>query len=228
MRINAVRVLAAYAGLLTIGLAATAMIAAAPRHASFQEIDVQRINVREPDGRLRMVLSDHSRFPGAIVRGRETPFARESAGMIFYNDEATENGGLIISGARGADGKVASVGHLSFDQYEQDQVVNLQQQEDGGVRRAGLTISDRPDTAMNVAAGVALRAHPAALERALDAGEFGRPRAFFGKEEDRSSQMVLRDAAGRARLRLSVAANGAAKIAFLNAQGQVTKTIAPD
>lgn len=228
MGIDATRLLAAYAGLLTLGLAATVLIAAAPRRATFDEINVQRINLREPDGRLRMVLSDRARFPGAIVRGRETPFARGSAGMIFYNDEATENGGLLISGVRRSDGKVSSVGHLSFDQYEQDQVVNLQQEEDDGVRRAGLTISDRPDAALNIAAGLKLRADPAALKHAIDAGKFGQPRAFFGKAADRSSQLVLRDAAGRARLQLSVSAAGVAKIAFLNAQGQVTKTVEPE
>lgn len=148
--------------------------------------------------------------------------------MIFYNDEATENGGLIISGARQADGRVSSVGHLSFDQYEQDQVVNLQQEEDGGMRRAGLTLSDRPDAPLDVAGGVKLRANPVALKRALDAGMFGRPRAFFGKAEDRSSQLVLRDAAGRPRLQLSVSEFGVARIEFLDAKGGVTKTVAAE
>lgn len=225
MRIEANRLLAGYAGLLTVGLAAAGVMAAAPRKVSFDEIDVQRINVREPDGRLRLVLSNQSRFPGAIVRGKETPFTRDSAGMIFYNDEATENGGLIVSGARQADGRIASVGHLSFDQYEQDQVVNLQQEEDGGVRRAGLTISDRPETSMDLAGGLKLRSDPAALKRALESGAFGQPRAFFGKAEDRSSQLVLRDARGRARLRLTVSATGEAEIAFLNTEGKVTRTL---
>ena len=38
-----------------------------PSKASFQEIDVQRINVREPDGTLRMVVFSKAAAPGAPV-----------------------------------------------------------------------------------------------------------------------------------------------------------------
>jgi hypothetical protein len=62
--------------------------------------NVQRINVVEPDGTLRLVLSNHSRLPGVIVRGKERPFARPQAGMLFYNDEGTENGGLVFGAAQ--------------------------------------------------------------------------------------------------------------------------------
>lgn len=41
------------------------------RPATFEEIDVQRINLREPDGTLRMVVSNRTRFPGGMVKGRE-------------------------------------------------------------------------------------------------------------------------------------------------------------
>lgn len=78
MRIDATRLLVAYAGVLTLGLAATAVIAAAPRRAAFDVIDVQRINIREPDGRLRMVLSNRANFPGAIVEA-ERHLSREPA-----------------------------------------------------------------------------------------------------------------------------------------------------
>ncbi|PXA05828.1 hypothetical protein DD898_12855, partial [Staphylococcus pseudintermedius] len=84
-------------------------------------IDVQRINVREPDGTLRMVISDQTRFPGLILHGKEYPHPRSRAGMLFYNNEGTEQGGLIFAGKQGADGNVSSGLSLSFDRYEQDQ-----------------------------------------------------------------------------------------------------------
>jgi len=85
----------------------------------FGEIDVQRLNVREADGTLRMVISNRGRLPGVIVRGKENPpVDRPSAGMIFYNDEGTENGGLVFSGHRNANGEVVDSGvSLSFDRY---------------------------------------------------------------------------------------------------------------
>jgi hypothetical protein len=47
--------------------------------------------------------------------------------MLFFNDEGTENGGLIFSGPKNKDGKVIdSGGSLTFDQYEQDQIVQIE------------------------------------------------------------------------------------------------------
>ena len=41
-----------------------------PAKARFVEIDVERINVVEPDGKLRMVISNRPRSIGPIERGR--------------------------------------------------------------------------------------------------------------------------------------------------------------
>jgi hypothetical protein len=50
----------------------------------FEELDVQRLNLVEPDG--------------AIIRGKEHAHTRPDAGLLFFNDEGTEDGGLIFSG----------------------------------------------------------------------------------------------------------------------------------
>lgn len=85
------RYLACYSGLLTLVFAVVVLTGAAQsRVAKFEQIDVQRINVREKDGTLRMVVSGHDTFPGLIVRDKEYPHPRPQAGMLFYNDEGTE------------------------------------------------------------------------------------------------------------------------------------------
>jgi len=84
---------------------------------------------------IRLVISDKSKAPGIIVKGKEYPHPdRKSAGMIFYNDEGTENGGLIFGGDRSEDGTKHSSGHLSFDAYEQDQAMALDSTQSGGER----------------------------------------------------------------------------------------------
>ena len=55
---------------------------AAPPKTVFEELDVQRLEVREPNGRLRLVFVEDARFPGAVLRGRETPFGRAFASCI--------------------------------------------------------------------------------------------------------------------------------------------------
>ena len=68
-------------------------------------IAVKRINIIEPDGTLRMVQSNKAQFPGVIVKAEEHKQDRPFAGMLFFNDEGTENGGLIFNGSKDGGGK---------------------------------------------------------------------------------------------------------------------------
>src|ERR1700691_4592757 len=177
--------------------------AAAERNVtSFTEIDVQRINVREPDGTLRMTISNSATAPGLIFKGQEHPFPnRQAAGILFFNDEGTENGGLLFGGAKKGQ-NVSSGGHLSFDQYEQDQVISLDQTEEHGRRRASLTFFDRPNAPIplelidkaNTPEG------NGEFEQLAATGGLGYARLFIGKTEERDSAVILRDAKGLARL----------------------------
>ena len=71
----------------------------ATQRTRFTEIDVERINSVEPDGKLRMVVSNRARSIGPIYKGK--PFGYPGGtrpGIIFFNDEESENGGLSFSG----------------------------------------------------------------------------------------------------------------------------------
>src|SRR3546814_14606367 len=109
-----------------------------PAKAAFDEIDVKRINIREDDGTIRMIMSNTSRSPGIIMHGkvRPHPSGNRGAGLMFYNNEGSENVGLTFRGQKGPDGKISDDGHLSFDQCEQDQVIQLTQSEYNDQRRA--------------------------------------------------------------------------------------------
>ena len=89
--------------ILTLG--AFRQAAPAAQRGKFTEIDVERVNIVEPDGKLRMVLSNRPRSIGPIYKGK--PFGYEGGtrpGIIFFNDEGTENGGLTFEGKKDADG----------------------------------------------------------------------------------------------------------------------------
>lgn len=200
----------------------------------FKTIDVERINVREPDGTLRMVISNRTSFPGIVVHGKEQPHASrtDAAGMLFFNDEATENGGLIFGGKRDKDGKVSNAGHLSFDQYEQDQVINLEQIEEGDRRSAGLGINDMPTQPIDFAAFARIEAmsnaadKEAAYKKLKEQGALGARRVYVGKANN-DSLLTMSDAQGHKRLVLKVTANGEASIQFLDAEGKVIRTVTP-
>jgi hypothetical protein len=231
------RFLIIYSGMLTAVFAVSMLsgFMAAPKKTSLQELDVQRINLVEPDGTLRMVISDRTRFPGAIIRGKEYPHERASAGMIFFNDEGTENGGLIFSGYKDKDGKVVnSSGSLTFDKYEQDQLVQLVGADDKDGHTAGLVVGDRPDRSIagDLVEMQKIDAMPAAQREALIAartksGYYGSTRIKVMREDDGAARISLRDALGHPRIVMSVTADGSSSLEFLDADGRVLNKLTP-
>ena len=181
---------------LVVGLLTAARSPAKP---AFDEITVHRINVVEPDGTLRMVISDKTMLPGVIIRGKEEHQSdRPQAGMLFYNDEGSENGGLIFSGRKNAKGDVLdSGGSLSFDKYGANQVVQLAGVDDANDHFAGLAVGDESR------------------------------RLWAGRTSNGDSSVLLMDASGHKRLVLRVAPTGQAEIQFLDASGTVVKRVAP-
>jgi hypothetical protein len=206
----------------------------------FDEIDVGRINVREPDGRLRLAISNHARLPDVVVGGKSYPLRGgtgvKSAGLIFFNDEGNEDGGLVWAGSKNARGYQASAA-LTFDQFNQDETVSIEYGDENRQRSAGLAVLDRPDEPIQIFAesAMAIRAMPdgpAKQERArrlqeaaVARGAMPAQRLFAGKRPDKSSIVMLSDRKGRARLRLSVDSLGMARIDFLDDSGHVTRSL---
>jgi hypothetical protein len=236
MKMQTSRMLLVYSAVLTTVLAGVAVTQAVsqPTTQAFDTIDVQRINVREADGTMRMAISNKAQFPGAIFKGKEYPHnsRNDAAGMIIFDDEGTENGGLIWGGATGPDGKVSAFGHLSFDQYMQDQVVVLEQGEHDGHRSAGLSINDMPDAPMDIEALSKIEdmkdgpEKTAIIQKLIASGVGGHHRMFVGKAEG-ASTLSFSDAAGKERLRMTVTPQGAASIEFKDADGKVVRTVTP-
>jgi hypothetical protein len=170
---------------------------------SFDRIQVHRIDVVEPDGTLRMVITNHDQMPGVIVKGKESPKVdRPQAGLLFFNDEGTENGGLIFGGRRDQKGDVVdSGGSLSFDKYGASQIVQLAGVDDKENHFAGLAVNDQ-STRMN-------------------------RRIWVGRQDNGASVVALMDAMGRKRIVMQVAADGSASLDFLGADGHVIKSLVP-
>jgi len=228
---NSHRFLTIYSGVLTLAFALALFTGAAKsRKTSFEEIDVQRINVVEPDGTVKLVLSSKALFPGILYKGKEYPHPnRKTAGILFFNDEGTENGGLIYGGAKDANGKVSSYGHLSFDQYDQDQVFTIDASEEQGNRSVRLSVWDRPD--YSIAELLALQdriknmsedQQKAESSKFFSQHESAHPRLFLGKSDNGSVSLRLNDKQGRERLILEVAPDGSPVVRFLDQNGQET------
>lgn len=203
----------------------------------FTEIDVERINVLEPDGKYRLVISNRPRSIGPIYKGKPFGYAGGTRpGIIFFNDEGTENGGLTFAGKQNADGSVQASTHMSFDQFNQDQVLNLDYAEGATQRQVAITMLDRApndiyefvqrrDSIRNIADTIAR----AAALRALTAPQNGVPlqaqRVFLGRNRQRAAALVLSDPSGRPRLRMTVDSTGAPSLEFLDETGRVVSKL---
>ncbi len=217
-----------------------AAFARTERQQKFDVIDVQRINVLEPDGSYRMVISNRARSIGPIYKGKPFGYPGGSRpGIIFFNDENTENGGLTFEGSRRPDGTFTASTHMSFDQFDQDQVLNLDYSDNKGRRLVGLSVVDRADAdifemvrqrdsimkmADTVARADALRRWAGPRNGVPLAAQ----RLFVGRDPRKEAVVALNDRDGHTRLRLVVDSAGSARVEFLDAAGKVTYTLAGD
>jgi hypothetical protein len=230
-KLNALRAYA-FVSAGTLFLAAIAAFGQPSRPQNLGEINVQRINVVDADGTLRMVLSNKDRMHPGVLDGKTIDRPRPVAGMLFFNDEGDEVGGLTYSG-RERDGQRRATSGIAFDQLKQDQIVALSYSETNGQRTAGLEVWDRAETylselidKLNAANKIEDAAAREAAIRTIRAAAPPAPRrVFVGKNGDRAATVSLADANGRVRLTLTVEPGGDASIAFLDDQGKVVQRL---
>lgn len=100
------------ASLVCLALVTTGLGPSAPERTRFSEIDVERINVVEADGGLRLVISNRERQHPGVVDGVATPRPQgRPPGILFFNHQGNEAGGLLV-GENGGQGHALS---LTFD-----------------------------------------------------------------------------------------------------------------
>jgi len=90
----------------------------------FDEITVHRINIVEPDGTVKMVITNADKFPNGEnkLNGRTlTKSRKKRSGMLYFNEDGIECGGFIYDGQKKTDGHSAGMS-LTYDQYDGDQV----------------------------------------------------------------------------------------------------------
>lgn len=227
-------------GAATMGIAIIAVASLTGAKAPptrFEEITVGRINIEEPDGTKRLVISNRAQFPGAFEKGKEIarPDRTSFAGMLFINDEGTENGGLIQRGKIGPDGKVDAGLSLTFDRFRQDQALQLLHTDRHKYSSTAVMINDVPDPDIasledvrkfgEAAAKLPPEERSAYWKKLAEDGRLMQKRVFLGTTMDKASALILCDSKGKPRMMLMVSAKGEPEIRLLDENGKVTKTL---
>ncbi|HET9408840.1 MAG TPA: hypothetical protein VFO39_16480 [Candidatus Sulfotelmatobacter sp.] len=229
------RFLAIYSGALTIAFAAVVLGGAAMvRSQKFDVITARRINIVEPDGTVRLTISNRANFPGAWNRGKEypRPDRTEAAGMLFMNDEGTEQGGLIWGAGQLPDGSIQNHAHLSFDQYEENQVFAIDAGQEGNNKFSQISIVDQGDFPIEEKrrANVEIEKLPAGEQEAAWQKFFATHRhdvrrVILGRSPDGSVGIRLLDGKGHIRVNMAVEPDGTPTLAFLDETGKVVREL---
>lgn len=207
-----VKILQWYAGILTILVVALAIyVIRGSRAGTVDVLTAHRINIVEPDGSLKLVISNAAQQDPGAVEGKEFAPRPRPAGMIFFNDEGSECGGLVYDGSK----REASF-TLSVDQYRNDQIMQMQYEEDsaGGnrTRAYGVKMWERRDDLnvlriYRVLDSLYQKHDSAALAKAITDLREKHPtveRLYLGKNSDKEFGLFIKDKAGRTRIRIGI------------------------
>lgn len=243
------RLLKAYALLSTVLFTGLIVLAAKgpSKTVKFDEVDAQRINIVENDGKVRLTLSNAERMPGGTMSGVEMksregnrPMVKNgapAAGLVFFNDDGDECGALVYA-SKTVDGKPIANGGLTFDHYRQNEAISLSNVDTSGVSRSGLEVFDQPTVPISAEfarqyEAIQLMKDGPQKDQAMKAlgqqhaAELGwTPRVFVGRMvEGNAAAVVLMDTKARPRIRMAVDASNTPSLQFLDEHGKVTYSL---
>ncbi|QEE48476.1 hypothetical protein FUA48_02460 [Flavobacterium alkalisoli] len=102
-------------------------------------MDAERINIKDKTGKNRIVISNMDNIPPPIINGTIYQRAVRPAGLIFYDKNGDERGGLAIT-----DNETTNLNALSFDYQNADAVgLLVQDNKNDNYFKAGLVINDK-------------------------------------------------------------------------------------
>lgn len=203
----------------------------------FSEIDVERINIVEKDGTVKMIITNMDRFPNgtAKVNGRTINEDRKKrSGVLFYNEDGIESGGLIYDGKKNPNGHSSGLS-LTYDQYDGDQVMQLVTQDfkkgDKRLVSSTLAFNDRPTKESQLKTAELMKELEAlgkqdrsAMQKKFKEYEQqgllgGVPRVMLGKSMSENNGLFLFDDKGQPKAMFYVDKNNNAKLDFFDDKG---------
>ena len=206
----------------------------------FAEIDVERINIVEKDGTVKMVITNVDRFPNGEdkINNRELNVDRKKrSGMLFFNEEGIECGGFIYDGKKLKNGHSSGLS-FTFDQYNGDQVLQLlttdYQQGNKRMVGRGISFNDQPVNQdqsrireimkeLNELKDPKVRdqKYREYKEKGLVGGV---PRMILGNTNEKKNGLFLYDDNGRIRASFSIDKDNQAILNFLDEKGNIVSS----
>jgi hypothetical protein len=204
----------------------------AERNEKFDVITAKRINLIGEDGSLRMVMSNETRQHPGRMNGKDCPKRERPAGMLFFNNEGDECGGMVFAGTH-KDGNINSGFSFTMDNYHDDQVIQLLNDEEyvngkSNIQRGlminefplGSNIDDRNAKFKELEKISNETTRNQKMQELWDK-EGSKKRLFLGRSMSNSSGLFLYDSKGKAKLKIYVDDKGNPKFETLDDKGNV-------
>ncbi|WNH52197.1 hypothetical protein [Stenotrophomonas oahuensis] len=170
-----------------------------------ERITARRIDIVDEKGVIRMTLSGQT--PAPIIDGLQYKRAFNVAGMVLYDDKGSERGGFGTADVNGG------MAVLALDHPAMDAI--------------GWRVSPDGETRFSINQAPPLVREPKLGDRLIP-GVQAPTRIQMVVGADGTPAIALNDKVDRPRLRLTVTEEGYGAIEFLDAQGKVIHTLAPE
>lgn len=104
-----------------------------------KELEVSRIDFKNKSGNNRVVISNEDQMPSPVINGKEYERRIQPAGLIIYDQNGDERGGIAVSENEGT-----NLSAIAFD-YQNADAIDLfaQDNKQGSDFKAGLSINDK-------------------------------------------------------------------------------------
>jgi hypothetical protein len=209
----------------------------------FGTIDVERINIVEADGTVKMIITNVEQFPNGengetIINDKPINKNRKKrSGMLYFNEDGLECGGLIYDGAKNEKGHSSGLS-LSYDRYDGDQVMQLITTDEarGDERRvsSALVFNDRTANVSIEETHKIMAEIDSIKDKKLRRQKYreysdqgligGTPRVLLGKTKSQNNGLFLFGDNGKPKAMFYVDKDNNVKLEVFDDQGKVTNS----
>jgi len=167
--------------------------------ATKQELTVHTLKViNRETGKLVLIFSDS--LPDPIVNGKEVPRIFQTSGMLYFDNDGNEVGGLVQP-------KIDMKQSMFTMDYDNTDAFSIFKQQTDSTWRTGMVLFDKNSS-----------------EEFETKGSGGTPRVIMAND-NKDAVIILRDTKGRDRILLMVDKNDTPVIQVLDSEGRVVKDL---
>jgi hypothetical protein len=206
----------------------------------FGTIDVERINIVEADGTVKMIITNVEQFPNGetIINDKAINKNRKKrSGMLYFNEDGLEAGGLIYDGAKNENGHSSGLS-LTYDRYDGDQVMQLittdKARGDERTVSSSLRFSDRTANVTREEHNKIMAEIESIKDKKLRRQKYreysnqgligGTPRILLGKTSSQNNGLFLFGDNGKPKAMFYVDKDNNVKLEVFDDQGKVTNS----